>query len=490
MTGRAAGVLLHITSLPGPYGAGTLGREAHAFLDFLARAGQRWWQLLPLTPAGGGDSPYQSPSAFAGNPLLIDPGLLLEEDLLTEKECAAARREAPDRADLDWAKATRGTLLEAAFRRGKEREAAAQARFATENAAWLGDFALFTALRERFGPPQGWPGALRRRDGETVRRWSEELAERIAFHAWVQFVFQRQWDALRRHARERGVRILGDVPIYVSADSAEVWSRPTLFQVDADLNMTAEAGVPPDGFSPPGQRWGCPLYAWDAHTQEDCAWWLSRLRRAASLYDAARLDHFRGFEACWEIPVGLPAAEGRWRKGPGMDFLRAVRRALPDVPLVAEDLGTLTPSALEFIAASGLPGMRVLVSAFGAGGASSFLPHRIPENAVVYTSTHDTPTFVEWLFSRASDEERRFAVDYLRLRENEGFGWGAVCGAWQTSARLAIAPMQDILGLGADARMNAPGTVGGDNWRWRVRPEALNAGVAERLRRITEVYGR
>jgi len=490
VTGRAAGVLLHVTSLPGPYGAGTLGREAHDFIDFLARAGRRWWQVLPLAPTGGGDSPYQSPSAFAGSPLLIDPDLLLEEGLLTEEACAAAQCGAPDRADLNWVKATRPVLLEAAFRCGKERDREAQAQFSAENAAWLPAYVLFMALRERFGPLEGWPEELRRRDGDAVSLWSERLSERTGFHTWVQFVFQRQWDALRRHARERGVRILGDVPIYVSGDSAEVWSRPELFRVDGSLRTTAEAGVPPDGFNSSGQTWGCPVYRWNAHAREGYAWWLARLRRAAALYDAARIDHFRGLEAYWEIPPAAPAAEGRWRKGPGMGLLRAARRELPDFPLVAEDLGTLTPSAVAFIEASGLPGMRVLVSAFEAGGASSFLPHRIPENAVVYTSTHDTPTFVEWLFSRASEDERRFAVDYLRLREDEGFGWGAVCGAWQTAARLAVAPMQDILGLGADARMNAPGTVGGANWRWRVRPEALNAGVADRLRHITEVYGR
>lgn len=430
LTGRKSGILLPVFSLPGPFGTGTFGAEARRFVDFLSEAGQSWWQILPLNPPGPGNSPYMSPSVFEGNPLFLDPEVLAQKGLLTTKELESCRRDDPDQVDYDWLRATRLPLLELAAKRAGEKD-------------------------------------------------------------FLQQEFLRQWTDLKAYANKKGVFILGDLPIYVSPNGKEVAERPELFQLDPDGSPGRIAGVPPDAFSNVGQLWGNPLYDWEGHRKETFAWWGERIRHAAGLYDGVRIDHFRGIHTYWSVPVhAKDAREGHWEYGPGQALVDHLAKSAPELTLIAEDLGDLDEEALDFIANSGLPGMKVLLYAFAPSGDSAYLPHNCGKSGVMYTGTHDTPTFVQWLFDEASAEERAFAIDYLRLREDEGFGWGAVRGAWASPCALAIAPLQDVLGLGADARLNAPGTMGPHNWSWRVRAEALNGDVAAQLRHLTKLYQR
>ena len=418
---------------------------------------------------------------------------LARDGLLTPDELREARYPDLDRVDYRWLAETRLPLLRRAWKRGRTACRTEQDAFLRAQAGWLPDHALFTALHAHLGalPLDRWPEPLRRRDPEALEPYRARLADEIDFQVFLQYQFFRQWTALRAYARARGVSILGDLPIYVSADSAEVWAQPRLFQLDEALRPKAAAGVPPDAFSDVGQHWGNPLYDWAGHRQALFTWWVRRMEHAALLYDAVRIDHFRGFHTYWSIPVGASAAlEGRWEPGPGQDLVDHLRREVPGLDLIAEDLGDLDEAARDFIAGSGLPGMKILIYAFDPVGESAYLPHNCPTDAVVYTGTHDTPTFVQWLFQEASPAERAFASDYLRLRADEGFGWGAVCGAWAAPSRLAIAPLQDVLGLGADARINTPGTTGPHNWSWRVRQDALNSDVSGRLKHITRTYRR
>lgn len=491
MKGRSSGILLPVFSLPGDYGIGTLGKSARQFIDFLAAAGQKVWQILPLVPSGSGNSPYMSPSAFAGNPLLLDLEELAALGLLTPEELSTARFPDPDRVDYGWLRENRYSLLNKAW----SRDSATGARdiFLAQQAAWLPDHALFCALSRHFDCPlDSWPDkAARLREPAALTQYRAQLAEEIDFEIFLQYHFFRQWGKLRRYAKVQGVAIMGDIPIYVSADSAQVWADPALFQLDANLTPTHVAGVPPDAFSCQGQHWGNPLYDWDNQQNALFQWWAGRLKNAALLYDMVRIDHFRGFHTYWSIPAEAKSAmDGHWEKGPGQPLVDFLLTQVPELRLIAEDLGDLDEEAYDFILNSGLPGMRVLVYAFDPTGDNPYLPHNCPIDSVIYTGTHDTPTFVQWLFSEASPEARAYAFDYLRLRLEEGFGWGAVCGAWMSPSRLAIAPLQDILGLGADARVNFPGTMGETNWSWRVRADALNIEVAQRLRKITQVYQR
>ena len=493
MQARASGVLLPVFSLPGPYGVGTFGAPAREFVDFLAAGGQKFWQILPLVPPGGGNSPYMSPSSFAGNPLFLDLDELAEEGLLTAEELDSARRDNPDRVDYPWLLETRIPLLRKAWARGRARYVRELAEFLEAERSWLPDYALFLALRDRFDgkPLADWPDELRLRKQSALEKARAELKEACDFHAFLQLLFFRQWTAVKAYANGKGISIIGDLPIYVSPDSAEVWARPELFQLKEDMTPAGVAGVPPDAFSDKGQHWGNPLYDWEGHRKEVFDWWVERMAWAAELYDVVRIDHFRAFYNYWSIPAGdTVATYGHWEPGPGMELLRRFRDEVPSLNIIAEDLGALEEDALEFIAKSGLPGMKVLVYAFDPNGESAYLPHNCQPDSVVYTGTHDTPTFIQWLFQEASPGERDYAMRYLRLREDEGYGWGAVCGAWGTMSRLAIAPMQDLLGLGADARMNTPGTTGPHNWTWRCRAEAFNPDVARRLGDITRTYRR
>ena len=490
LKGRSSGLLLPIFSLPGDYGIGTLGSGARQFIDFLAQARQHTWQILPLVPPGSGDSPYMSPSAFAGNPWLLDLEEFVQRGLLTHEELNGARYPQPDRVDYDWLRENRPPLLRTAWKR--DTDTAARAAFLQEQANWLPDHALFSAIHEKLGLPlDQWPHDIRCREPDAMERWGQSLSDEVDFQVFLQYHFFRQWRALKTYANQKGIAIMGDLPIYVSADSVEVWSQPQLFQMDADFVPTAVAGVPPDAFSDVGQYWGNPLYDWAGHKKELFSWWTRRLQNAALLYDRLRIDHFRGFHTYWAIPASSKVAkDGKWEKGPGQALLDHFAKEVPQLELIAEDLGVLDDDVWHFIHNSGIPGMKILVFAFDPNGESSYLPHNCPKESVVYTGTHDTPTFVQWLFDEASPAEREFASDYLRLRADEGFGWGAICGAWMSPSALAIAPLQDVLGLGADARVNFPGTTGPNNWSWRVRSAALNGDVSGKLAKITRTYRR
>ncbi|MBM6976358.1 4-alpha-glucanotransferase [Intestinimonas butyriciproducens] len=490
LKGRSSGLLLPIFSLPGDYGIGTLGSGARQFIDFLAQARQHTWQILPLVPPGSGDSPYMSPSAFAGNPWLLDLEEFVQRGLLTHEELNGARYPQPDRVDYDWLRENRPPLLRTAWKR--DTDTAARAAFLQEQADWLPDHALFSAIHEKLGLPlDQWPHDIRCREPDAMERWGQSLSDEVDFQVFLQYHFFRQWRALKTYANQKGIAIMGDLPIYVSADSVEVWSQPQLFQMDADFVPTAVAGVPPDAFSDVGQYWGNPLYDWAGHKKELFSWWTRRLQNAALLYDRLRIDHFRGFHTYWAIPASSKVAkDGKWEKGPGQALLDHFAKEVPQLELIAEDLGVLDDDVWHFIHNSGIPGMKILVFAFDPNGESSYLPHNCPKESVVYTGTHDTPTFVQWLFDEASPAEREFASDYLRLRADEGFGWGAICGAWMSPSALAIAPLQDVLGLGADARVNFPGTTGPNNWSWRVRSAAFNGDVSGKLAKITRTYRR
>ena len=468
---RASGVLLAVSALPGPYGIGSLGAPARRFVDFLARGKQRWWQILPLVPLGDGASPYMSPSAFAGNPLLIDLDLLAQEGLLTGEELAGARCENVDRVDYRWLNESRLPLLRKAWQRSRELPAC------PVDLPWLEDYAAFSALHDKYRSGWwDWP------QGATAD------PEEMEFHRFLQRTFYRQWFALKEYANARGVYLMGDIPIYLSADSVELWRRPKVFELEGDGRLSAVAGVPPDAFCPDGQLWGNPLYNWQR--EETFAFWQERIGWCAKLYDGVRIDHFRAFHNYWAVPSGAEtAATGQWLPGPGMKLLAALQQAAPELELIAEDLGDLDAGALEFVRTCGVPGMRVLVFAFTPGAESAFLPHNCDANCVVYTGTHDTPTFVQWL-QEGDPASTAYARAYLRLRDEDGLGWGVIAGAWSTAARLAIAPMQDVLGLGADARMNAPGTMGTHNWSWRVRRDALNNYVSDHLKELTHIYRR
>ncbi len=490
---RSSGILLPVFSLPSEGGIGTLGRAAYDFVDFLAAAGQRYWQMLPLGPTGYGDSPYQSFSAYAGNPYFVDPTLLVEEGLLTKEEMDAhAPKGAPGSVDYAAIYERRFDLLRAAYARGRERDAAALARFSDENAAWLPDYALFMALKRHFHmrPWTEWEDEdIRERRPEALEKYKELLAEDIGFFSYVQYLFFRQWDALRAYARGLGIRIMGDMPIYVALDSADVWTRPELFQLGAGLKPVAVAGVPPDYFSSTGQLWGNPLYRWDEMAKDGFSWWRARMAGAARIYDALRIDHFRGFESYWSVPAGeTTAIAGSWVKGPGLPLVNALREAAPGMELVAEDLGELDDAARALLEASGLPGMKVLAFAFDAREQSSYLPHAYPKNCVCYVGTHDNMPVMAWR-REAAPEDAAFAAEYLGVGCGEEFHMGMIRGGMASAADLFIAQMQDYLGLGAKSRMNAPSTLGG-NWKWRLLPGQCTAELAKKIRRMAYIYGR
>ena len=485
---RAAGVLLHPTSLPGRYGVGDLGDELIAFLDWAAGAGMRIWQTLPLNPPGYGNSPYGCLSSFAGNPLLISPQRLLQEGLLPEEPIEAVPPFADDHVEFDRVAEYKSRLLRTAFQNVRDRDAVAQ--FAEEQRHWLEDFALFMALKERAGgePWWTWDRKLAQREPRALEKARAELADETAFHGFVQFLFFRQWRAVREAAAARGIRIFGDVPIYVAHDSADVWANRELFQLDARGGPTVVAGVPPDYFSATGQRWGNPLYRWDVMRERGFDWWIARVRANLRLADFIRLDHFRGFAAYWEVPASEPTAmHGRWMPGPGRALFDAMRSALGDLPLVAEDLGFITPEVHELRRAVGLPGMKILQFGFGQPD-SPHLPHRYEPATVVYTGTHDNDTARGW-FASADAEERRIAAAYLGCADNTDIAVSMIRAAYTSVAEVAIVPVQDILGLGSEARMNRPGAEH-DNWSWRVRPGALTAEHGAHLHRLASISGR
>lgn len=490
---RANGILMHITSLPSPYGIGTMGGVAYEFVDFLSAAGQRYWQILPLGHTGYGDSPYQTFSAFAGNPYLIDLDLLKADGLLTGEEISTVDwGSEPVRVDYGRLWESRFSILRLAAERGWERDREAVRAFCERNARWLPDYALFMALKTHFGGGAWtqWPEELRLRSSKAILKEYKDLLEGdIRLFTYAQFLFFRQWEALRRYARSRGVYIIGDVPIYVPMDSADVWACPENFQLDGEGRPECVAGVPPDYFSENGQLWGNPLYDWERMKEGGYAWWMERLASACALYDVIRMDHFRGLDSYWAVPRGeTTAVNGQWRKGPGVDFIREVKARFPRIRLIAEDLGILTESVHKLRRQSGFPGMKVLEFAFDAGGGSAYLPHRCTPGSVCYTGTHDNAPLGQFI-GEMPEADRTFMVKYLGLNREEGYIRGVLRGGMSSPSGLFIAQMQDWLELGADARMNRPGTVGG-NWCWRAPEGAFSPTLAARIREMTELYGR
>lgn len=494
---RASGILLPVFSLPSPYGIGTFGREAYRFVNFLAAAGQQYWQILPVGPTSFGDSPYQSFSTFAGNPYFIDLELLQRRGLLTETELLKAKLQRNFR-QIDYALLfhNRFPLLRTAYERARELDEGALSRFRQRQAHWIEDYALFMALKAAFENKSWteWPEDIRLRNPQALERWREQLAPECSYWAWLQMVFFRQWGALKRYANKKGIEIIGDLPIYVAQDSADAWANPDIFWFDEELNPVKVAGVPPDGFSATGQLWGNPLYRWDVLRERGYDWWVERVKMSLLVYDRVRIDHFRGFDTYYAVPYGDTTAErGEWMQGPGLELFLLLTEKLGGeydgkLPIIAEDLGYLTDSVRELLRGSGFPGMKVLEFAFDSREESDYLPHNYGHNCVVYTGTHDNDTVAGW-FKSASPEDVRFCRDYLQLTRREGENWGFIRGAWASTADLAIAQMQDFLNLGSEARVNTPSTLGG-NWCWRLQRGQLTPQLAKRIRQMTRLYGR
>ncbi len=502
---RSAGILLHPTSLPGPWGSGDLGPAAHEFLKTLAGCGQSWWQMLPVVPVGAGSSPYSARSVFAGEPLLVSLEALVEAGYLSSADLKPPQL-SEGRADFESAWRAKRPLFDAAFE-ASERRASAEARrafesFRAENAVWLEDYALFAALREAHGGASwaSWEKPLRHREAAALESARRLLAREIRFHVFLQHHFSRQWESLREKARALGIGLIGDIPIFVAHDSAEVWAHQDLFQLDSEGRPTAVAGVPPDYFSRTGQLWGNPLYRWDEMRRRGYAWWIARFKSVFARFDAVRLDHFIGFHNYWEIPADAPTAEtGRWVPGPNEDLFLRAQEALGPLALIAEDLGVVTQGVKDLRERLGFPGIRVMQMAFGTDPeAESYRPHNYPENCVAYTGTHDNDTTLGWFRddggksstrTRAEIETERAAVLGYVGTDGRELNWDFIRLAFESKANTAVVPLQDVLGLGSEARMNLPGTAEG-NWRWRMKDGALTPELSGRLAEIAAESGR
>ena len=489
---RTSGVLMPISSLPSQYGIGTMGKEARRFVDFLEKGGQTYWQILPICPTSYGDSPYQSPSGFAGNPYFIDLDILCTKKLLKKSECRSYQWNVKDdTVDYALLYKNRYDLLRKAKVRFFENVPQEYGQFCEKEADWLDDFALFMALKEAHNGAQWseWERPLKFREAEAIAKAKDTYADEIDFWKMLQYLFFEQWCELKNYANERGIRIIGDVPIYVAGDSVDVWTNPSQFYLDENLEPIDVAGCPPDAFSADGQLWGNPLFRWVGLREAGYCWWTMRLRMMSTLYDVIRFDHFRGFDSYYAIPgKDTTARNGVWRNGPGMELFRAVEEKLGKPDIIVEDLGFLTPSVLQLVADSGYPGMKVVQFAFDSRDDSDYMPHNYDKHCVVYTGTHDNDTILGWM-KQAPKSSVKKAKEYLRMTKEEGYNWGMMCGAWMSSANLAVVTMQDLIGLGSSARMNIPSTLGG-NWTWRALPGQINAPLANKLHHKTELYGR
>ncbi|MCD8134235.1 MAG: 4-alpha-glucanotransferase [Clostridiales bacterium] len=492
---RASGILLPVSSLPSRYGIGGFTREAYDWIDFLKKSGQTFWQILPLGHTSYGDSPYQPFSTVAGNPYFVSLDDLIEQGLLTREECdAAALGTNPSYVDYGKQFENRYPLLRKAYANDKKNDQTAFEAFLEKEADWLPDYALFMAVKDLHEEKAwyDWEEPYRKRDPETLEAARKVLADDISFHEHVQYWFMTQWVKLKAYAQEQGIRIIGDLPIYVAIDSADAWVHPELFQFDEDLNPTSVAGVPPDAFSEDGQLWGNPLYDWDYHKETGYAWWIDRVRHASVLYDVMRFDHFRGFDEYFAVPYGAETArEGKWMPGPGMDLMRAIQKNVDEIEIIAEDLGIVTDSVEELLEESGFPGMKVLQFAFGDDSENAFLPHNYKNaNCVVYTGTHDNETLFQFLCN-TSDQTREHIKNYLNRYWDtyEQLCDNLIRLAMTSIAKYCIIPMQDYLHLGGEARINFPSTLGG-NWEWRLTQEQLDGGLSDFIKNITEVSGR
>ena len=485
---RQSGILLHITSLPGPEGIGTLGKSAYEFADFLKSSGMSVWQVLPISPTGYGESPYQSFSTYAGNPLMIDLETLADEGLLPKQSPAKP----DDRVDYPLVMAYKETRLREAFSRADGRILKEAADFAAAQAHWLSDYSLFMALKAHFGggPWTDWPDVgIRRRNPDAMEKYAKLLSSDISYHSFVQYLFFKQWRALKAYANRLGIRVFGDMPIYVATDSSDCWSSPGDFQLDRDLKPRAVAGVPPDYFSRDGQLWGNPLYDWKAMKRTGYAWWINRLRAMGDYYDLIRVDHFIGFANYYAVPYGASTARnGCWRRGPGRHFFSRVKKELPQLNIIAEDLGAVNHKVKLLLDYCGYPGMKVLSFGFSGGDDNTHRLHRVKRHCVAYTGTHDNDTLLGW-WSKAGQEEKENAARLLHMKEGSDITDAMMQALFGSPAELVILPMQDVLRLDGSARMNLPGTLGG-NWAWRMRPDAVNPGLSAGLRALNMTYER
>lgn len=491
---RKSGVLLPVASLPGKYGIGTFSKNAYHFLDCLKAAGQSYWQILPLGPTGYGDSPYQSFSTYAGNPYFIDLETLIEEGYLTRAECRKYDFGKNSRyIDYEKIYLSRFAVLRIAYERSGIAENKDFQRFISENAFWLDDYALYMAVKNSFGGISfiEWDEDIRLRKPETMAAYRRKYRMEIEFYQFQQYLFAKQWSALKAYANSLDIKIIGDIPIYVAFDSADTWANPKLFQVDKDGKPFAVAGCPPDAFSATGQLWGNPLYAWEYHKKTGYDWWIKRIAHCFRLYDVVRVDHFRGFDEYYAIPYGDKTAEhGNWKKGPGIDIFKALNKALGELDIIAEDLGFLTPSVLKLVKDTGYPGMKVLQFAFDSREESDYLPHNYSQNAIVYTGTHDNDTLQGW-YKVLSKPDKKLSKQYINNADHpaEEIHWDFIRLAMSSVAKLCIIPMQDYLGLGSQARMNIPSTLG-NNWRWRMENGEFKKNLSKKVFDITKLYGR
>jgi 4-alpha-glucanotransferase len=492
---RSSGILMHISSLPGKDGIGGFGKEAYQWVDFLDKTGTGLWQVLPLTPTGYGDSPYQGLSAFAGNPLFIDLENLKELGLLKTKDLVSTPKFPVSTVAFDRVRRWKRGILELAyanFRKDEKSSLLAEFEdFKNENTYWLEDFSMFMALREQFKLVSWseWPDPYRLREPQALLNFEEEHNYEIEMQAFFQFLFFKQWLALKKYANDKGIRIVGDIPIFMGFDSADVWALPHLFMLDKDRRPTFVAGVPPDFFSKTGQLWGNPLYEWSENRKEGYTWWIKRVAATLKTVDIIRLDHFRGFAGYYKIPAWSKTAEvGEWVAGPGKDLFDAIRSELGELPFIAEDLGVITPDVVDLRERYQLPGMRLFQFAFWENADYEFLPHTYPENCVAYTGTHDNDTTKSW-FARAPGHEQRFCLSYLGYPPRNAVAHTMLRGIWRSVAVFAIAPMQDLLQLGGSARMNLPATTSG-NWRWRMKPDAISNDLVAWLKELNITYDR
>lgn len=491
---RASGILMPVFSLPSRYGIGSFSKSAYQFVDMLKKAGQKYWQILPLCPTSYGDSPYQSFSTYAGNPYFIDLDQLIEEKLLTRKECQACDF-GDDPQDIDYGKLYENCfkLLRKAYERANVGEDQEFEAYRRENAWWLDDYALFMAVKDRFDGVawNEWAEDIRLRWSNAMDYYRRELYYEIEFYSYLQFVFMKQWKKLKNYANINGIEIIGDIPIYVAFDSADAWANPELFQFDAENLPTAVAGCPPDGFSADGQLWGNPLYRWDYHRETGFDWWIRRIAYCSELYDVVRIDHFRGFDEYYSIPYGdTTARNGHWEKGPGIALFEAAKNRLGELNIIAEDLGYITDSVKKLVADSGFPGMKVLEFAFDSREKSDYLPYTYEKNSVVYTGTHDNETIAGW-YAGLDKSDLKMCTDYMNIDRIPGkeYHWDFIRLAMLSVSDLCVIPIQDYLGLDNRARINHPSTLG-TNWRWRLAKGQLSASLLKEIREMTRISGR
>lgn len=508
---RSSGILLHPTSFAGKYGIGTLGEKAFEFIDFLKKSNQKLWQIFPLGPTGYGDSPYQAFSSFAGNPYLIDFDLLIKDNLLKESDFDGINfGDNNEYIDYGAIYNEKYPLLKKAYENYKnidfdsvkendteeneEKKLNLKEKFELfkeKNVSWLEDYSLFISLKNHFNglPWNEWENDIKNREENAITKYKNEIFDEIEYQKFIQFLFFTQWENVKKYANENGVKIIGDIPIFVAADSADAWANPEIFLFDEDRKPVKVAGVPPDYFSATGQLWGNPLYDWDKLKETGYKWWIDRVKANLELCDIIRIDHFRGFDEYWAVPFGnLTAENGEWEKGPGMDLFNAIKNELGDLPIIAEDLGTMTDGVINLREDTGFPGMKILGFAFDSGEENEYLPHTYTKNCVVYTGTHDNDTIIGW-FDKAKEEDKQFAKDYLNCRNDNEFHWDTIRYAWNSVANIALAPIQDFLGLGSEARINTPGVASG-NWQWRLKENVLTDELAEKIAKLTKIYAR